>query len=173
MTEAPSLRRRLWQFSVRETLLLTVIAALAVSLFARVWFQESHGLSPFYERADPSAWIERIARQHIFTSRGGSGGASEARQIYGVRRYQGELVPAGGAPTREQFVAELRRMAEQALTESKCTDWGTATSGEPVDGFSIDYAWRQNRGSLDVQSYPLPSGGDGAFFTLHEARVER
>lgn len=172
MNDAPAPRPRYWQFSVRETLLLTVIAALAVSHFARLWFHESHGLSPFYERANPSAWIEQIARQHIFTSRGGSGGASEVREIHGVRRYHGQLVPAGNSPTREQFVAELRRIAERVLTESKCTDLGTATSGEPVDGFSIDYTWRQNRGSLDVQTYPLPNGY-GVFFTLHEARVER
>ncbi|MFO0896335.1 MAG: hypothetical protein U0836_02800 [Pirellulales bacterium] len=173
MTDASQPRRRLWQFSVRETLLLTVIAALAAAHIARVWFQESHSLSPFYERADLLAWTEQIARTHVFSMRSGSGGGSESRQIYGVRRYQLALEPAGGAPTRAQFVAELQRMAGKALADSKCTDLGTATSGEPVDGFSIDYTWRQNRGSLDVQSYPLPNGGYGVFFTLHEARVER
>jgi hypothetical protein len=90
-----------------------------------------------------------------------------------VRRYQVELVPAGNAPTRTQYVAELGRIAEQALAAAKCSDLAKATTGEPLSGFSIDYTWRQNRGSLDVQSYPLPSGGYGVFFTLHEARVER
>lgn len=173
MTDASLPRPKFWQFSVRETLLFTVIVALTVSMFARAWFHESHGLSPFYEQADPLAWTEQIARQHVFSKRGGSGGASTTQQIYGVRRYQLELGPAGASPTREQYVAELKRIAERTLAAAQCTDIGTATSGEPAHGFSIDYTWRQNRGSLDVQSYPLANGEYGLFFTLHEARVAR
>jgi hypothetical protein len=149
-------------------LLITLVVALVLSHVARTVYERNPGLSPFYQQFDPGLWSNGRPVA------GGLSGSNllQRQQAYGVKRFLLNYPLAAGAATRELFVAEVRNRLEQELPQAECEINSRTNVGDPLTGFTLDYGWHGNTGSLDVQSFPLPNGEYGLFVTLHEVRVK-
>jgi hypothetical protein len=153
-SESQPCRRALWQFSLREVMILTiaVAAVLALAVQSRPFHQ-----TEFFDSFNETLLFQTVcARLNLPAEIPASGGGHSVGSNKAVRDYQLHI---NAPPTKDagRVVAELRKEVEALLNRQGCDIHGRGTVGEPennqLSAFQFDYVRGSTEGDIYVTSH--------------------
>lgn len=168
-TSTSLVRRRWYQFSLREILLATVAIS---AVLANIVNYRSFAPTEFFEKFDEHRMLRDLNRKHrLGISISSNDGATFRGDRQSFRSYRCSISPSDYRKTCRQLMPQLHAAVEQLLADTDCQIYGHTTQGtlltytrpsEPryqeITEFSFNYKSGNVRGKIKVSALEGPDG---------------